>query len=398
MKQIILCLIGLILTQQGCALVPTQLHLSKKPKPAGYHNQKELKEHKLAKQQHKTEKTHPSLKERITLVDFKFFDKDKHKNQKHHKKTITTPATGKVSTAFYPFGIDLVDIPGQGTTLMSFLVEHELDSAVATTQAIIREKVKEDADTKAKTVKEDELAAGKTAAEATRAAELARAAKAAQVEDEEKGKINSILDLRPDVIVLQQDSVATVLPRAMLGYPQIANMPVAPDDGISTLDIVKQDLSNENQFLSTRTENDENNNLIPIEFALTGFTKQSGRLLTNEKDKVNKTGEIDSVTKEYSQEFKENAQAVTVIYRNYRGQLFRIIMPNQYYGALSLPKKLDNKEDKAKKEANKNEIEKWIRYYENFRNMAIQKGDVIEFTTLDLLDLTSPVHALPAVR
>lgn len=361
MKQIILCLIGLILTQQGCALVPTQFHLSRKP--AGSHKQKELKEHKLAKQQYKTEKTHSSLKEQIALVDFKLFDKDKHKSQKHHKKTITTPATGKVSTAFYPFGIDLVDIPWQGTTLMSFLVEHELDSAVLTTQEIFRQEAIQDSDSDAKKFAEEIAEKNKT--------------------------INSILDLRPDVIVLQQGSIATVIPRAMLGYPQIANIPVVPEDAISTLDIDKQDLTEENRLFSNSSES-VNDKPIEKPYTLTGFAKQSGRMLTTDTEQ-----NIDTVTKKYSREFNENAQAVIVVYRNYQGQLFRFIMPNQYYGALSIPKKLDDEDDDAKKRANDEQIEKWNSAYEDFKNMAIERGDVIVFTTLDLLDLNSPV---PVVR
>jgi len=378
MKQIILCLIGLVLTQQGCALIPSQFHLSKKE--AGSHKQKEIREHKVSKQQHKEDKTHPSLKERITLVDFKFFDKDQHKSKKHHKKTLIPPATGKVSTAFFAFGIDLVDIPWQGTTLMSFLVEHELDSAVATTQTIFREEAIDN-----------------------QKADAAKAVKVAQEIAEKNKSIISILDLRPDVIVLQQGSIATVMPRAMLAYPQIANIPVVPDDAINTLDIAKQDLNLSGNLFSNEEERDKKTGkVIRKQYRLTGFTKQSGSFFTdideNNPDINLKSDDILRRTKAYSQEFNENAPAVTVVYRNYRGRLYRILIPNQYNGALRRPEfekaDLSADEKKAINTAGK----KWDQNYKNFNILIIQDGDVIEFTTLDLLDLTSPVHALPAVR
>lgn len=356
MKQFILCLIGLVLTQQGCALVPSQLHLSKKA--TGYHKQKELKEHKLAKQQHKIVKSHPSLKERITLVDFKLFDKDKHKSQKHQKNKLNTAATGRVATAFYPVGADLVEIPRQGITFKAFLVEHELDLAILTTQADIREKA--------------------TGAKGSDADDVAQ--KIAKANE----KITSILDLRPDAIILQQGSISTVIPRAMLSYPQVANIPVVPDDAISTLDIVNQELNQEGQFFSNQTVPDKKTgNVTRKQYTLTGLTKKSGSFFTEKSDDINIR------TKEYSQEFNANAPAVTVVYRNYRGRLYRIIIPNRDYGALRKPEDAEDDASEDEEDAIEAAQNKWDQNYKNFNSLIIQDGDIIEFTTLDLLDLTS---------
>lgn len=411
MKYITLCLIGLILTLQGCALVPAPFQLSKKT--VGDHKQKELKSHKHAKQQQKSAKAHPSLKERITLVDFKFFDQAQHKSKKPHKKKLTVPTTGKVSTAFYNFisddfdsvdvsqidfsiinfRYDAVEIPWQGTTLMSFLVEHELDDAIVTTRAIINQTVEKDANAQAEKTKQDAIREGKSPAEAARAAELARAAEAAEVEKTENEKIMSILDLHPDVIVLKQGPIATLFPRAMLAYPQIANMPVVPGDAISTLDIDKQNLDAESHLLSTTIE--DSTGQTRIQYTLTGFAKQSGRISISEE---NKEFNINDVTEKYSQEFNENVPAVTVVYRNYGGQLFRIIIPNQHYGALKYPDKAEANASEDEKEAAEKARLKWFIYYDVYERMVIQDGDVIEFTTLDLLDLSSPVRAVSAVQ
>ena len=356
MKQFILFFIGLGLSLQGCALLPVQLSLAKDHKAS--HKQQKTSEHKAARQLHKEDKTHPSLKERITLVDFKLFDKDQHKSKKHHKHQESPATTGNVVAYFYPVGPELIEIPGQGITLQSFLEEHELEIAILTTQAFIRKKV-------------EEAVASKVTAEE-------KAETAAKTEQEENEKITSSLDLRPDVIILQQGPVSTVFPREMLGLPQIANINVVPNDSVITQDVIKQGLnqkdaeSGEHNLLSNTIDLDENLKAIEKQYSLSGFTKQSDTLLTKPGKR-----HINTITP-LSQEFNENAPAVIVVYRTFRGQLVRIIIPNNAYGILKQPTDESSPEGK-----------RWKRNFDDFSNLAIREGDVIEFTTLDLLDLTS---------
>lgn len=332
MKTIYFFVLGLILTLHGCALLPTQLGLAKNQKVS--HKQKELSDHKIKKLKYKTEKSNSKLKDRITLVDFKLFDKDQHKSKKHHKKKITSPATGKVSTAFFASGIDLVDIPRQGMALMPFLIEHEMDRAVVTTQAMIRKGTIE----------------------------------------ERNRNITSILDLHPDVIVLQQGPVTTVFPRAMLGFSQIANVVVVPNNTVSTLDSDENGLTHFND--DTKFDPLLSNELLGDvqRYSLTGFADKSGTMETDQGK-----AHVDTVTKEFSKKFPDNSPAVVVVYRNYQGQFCRIIMPNPAYGALKSPE-----EDGSVEQI------KWNYLFSAFTRMGIRDGDVIEFTTLDLMNLTSP--------
>src|SRR5690606_32321530 len=89
-------------------------------------------------------------------------------------------------------------------------------------------------------------------------------------------------DLRPDVIILQRGSVATLIPRVMLGYLQIANMPVIPDDTIVTLDIKKQDLRGNNDNTDAYNLLCNNPPKGNQRFTVRGLSKESGVVGTKE--------------------------------------------------------------------------------------------------------------------
>ncbi len=372
MKQILGFLICVVFLLPGCALIPSKDHLAKKDKPAHKHS----KEHKLA-QHHKADKKHRSLKDKIQLVDFKLFDKDKPKpkHKKHHKKRVAPEATGTVMTFFSPLGGQLIEIPREGEGLGNFLIEHELEIALLNTQAIKR---KEEEDNQDDDENDDD-----------------------QKDDEKKGL--RFLNLRPDVIVLQRGPVATFFPRAMLGIPQIANLPVHPNDSLITLDVVNNNLNvqndetGEHSLLSGEVDFDNNDILIKKQYNTTGYTNSPGSNFT-------KLGEttVNLVAGKYSKDLTDDASAVVVIYRQYHGQFIRILLPNPKTGRFGRPREPEDGTDEAKKQAIQKAQEKWDEnwnyYYENFKLITIQEGDVIEFTTLDRLDLTSPLNAALLLR
>ena len=360
MKQISLLLLGLFLFQQGCALVPLQDKSHKHHKIVK--SEKKSQEHKSAQKLSKPDRDHGALKERITLVDFKIFSKDQHKSKKHHKKKQNVVTTGSVGASFFPLGFQFIEIPQQGISIGSFLVEHEMSTAVLATQAIIGEKINGAATDAARN--------GENASEA-----------AQEIEKKEKEKVIGFPDLHPDVIILQRGQITTIFPRRFLAVPQVANISIVPNDLVVTRDIEKNGLKNS---ILTNTSPQKKNR----EFTLSGFTKKPGRSQTGAGQQT-----VDAITRKYSSAFDENTFAVTVVYRRYQDQLYQILLPNYSYGILRRhpdPKSdADANTEKAIEEAQ----EKWDDYYKVFSIMAIQEGDVIEFTTLDLMNLTSPLNA-----
>lgn len=361
MKQIPGFFICVVFLLPGCALIPAKDQLAKKEKPAYKHS----KEHKLA-QHHKTDNKHRSLKDKIQLVDFKLFDKDKPKHKKHHKKRVAPDTTGKVMTLFSPLGGQLIEIPREGVGLGNFLIEHELEIALLNTQAIKRKEEQDD----------EQNDDGQ--------------------QDDEKKEL-SFLNLRPDVIILQRGPVATVFPRAMLGIPEVANLPVYPNDSLITLDVVDQNLNSKNDdgehsLLSNQLDIGPNG---PVEkrYTTTGFTNSPGSNST-------KLGEltVNQISMKYSKDFRDDVSAVVIVNRKYHGQFIRILLPNSRAGRFREPRNSEEGANKEEKEAIKKDREKWNEYFSDFNGMIIQEGDVIEFTTLDRLDLTSPLNTALLLR
>ncbi|MEQ8856575.1 hypothetical protein [Gimesia sp.] len=349
MKQILSLLVCLVFILQGCALIPPQLNLAHKDKTAHKHPtgkaQKSLS-------QHKVDKKHRLLKEKVQLVDFKLFEKDQHKQKKHHKKHATPEVTGKVMTVFSPLGGRLIEVPRKGEELGMFLLEHEFDIALLYTQSL---------------------------------------------QKENQPKPQGGVDLRPDVIVLQRGPVATVFPRAMLGIPQVANLTVRPDDSLITMDVVQNSLNGKNE---KGEHNILSNNLSEPhsqQYTMIGLTKQPG-------ENHSKGGEFDvkAIAEKYSKDFRGDASAVIVIHRRYRSQMIRILLPNPKSGRFSKPQDPEpgasEAEKKAIQVAQKQWDESWEKHYVDFGYVVIREGDIVEFTSLELLDLTSPLNALLMTR
>ncbi|QDU51436.1 hypothetical protein [Gimesia panareensis] len=371
MKQFWVLMLTLLLLQQGCSLVPRLDKSQQNHKVAK--TQDATKEHKIDKKESKFGGESHSRKQRITLVDFKFFNKDQHKREKHYKKKMKEVATGTVVTHFDPVGIQFFTVPRKGVRLDEFLFEHELEIAVLETQSYINKEVDLARERDADTLPSDEKQE-KTEVEKTRELE----------------KVTSIVDLHPDVIILQHGPIKTMFPRGLLKEPQVANIPVFPNDAVITFDFNKK--TDYTQKLLNQATIDFSNpagiSSEEIHYTLRGFSKKNGENTT-----IQTQNHIGPMTEEYSKEFNNNVPAVTVVYRNFQGDLYRIIMPNIAFGALRRPKNIDGKSDETKKGSSHISYQKWNDYFKDFSNLAIQEGDVIEFTTLDLLDLTSPVHA-----
>lgn len=334
MKQIPILLLWLLLNQQGCAQVPLSWSLQKDAKLS--HKHEEHYARKAARRQDKTAKEYRSLSQQIALVDFKFLIKDKDKLKKHHKHKEANVATGSVIASFYPVGTEIIKVPLRGVPLNSFLLEHEFDSAILATR----------------------LAAVKNA-------------KATDV--------TNIYELHPEIIALNRGSITTMFPRAFLGMPQVANLSVMPDDLIYTIE--KENLKS--NVLGTTAG-------LNRHYRVSGFAKRTGPFFTGKGHKE-APASVTELATDYSKEFAFETPAVIVVHRVYQGQLLRILVPNAAFGAFRRPQ-LSEDEDASRKKAVKAAQKKWDDYFEIFYNMAIQDGDVIEFTTLDLLAPTLPLN------
>jgi len=159
------------------------------------------------------------------------------------------------------------------------------------------------------------------------------------------------------------------------------------------MDVVQNNLNGKN-------EKDEHNILSnnlsdphSQQYTMTGFTNQPG-------ENHSKGGEFDikAIAEKYSKDFRDDALAVIVIHRRYHGQLIRIVLPNPKSGRFSKPQDPEpgasEAEKKAIEAAQKQWDESWEKHYVDFGNVVIREGDIVEFTTLELLDLTSPLNAL----
>ncbi|QDT96706.1 hypothetical protein V144x_21640 [Gimesia aquarii] len=377
MKQTLMLLLLLLLSQQGCTSGALQLGLLKNYEDSKKHTPPRAE--KIAKRQHKVKKEFGALNQQITLVDFKLFSKEKHEPKKHHKHKGEDTATGNVAASFFPMGPQLIEVPRQGVGLYSFLIEYELDYAILTTKANIRNKFQALANAKAETAKA--MAAANTAAEKENAAQKKRDEENVENNAKKAADISSILELRPKVIYLIRGPVTTVFPRVFLGAPQVANISILPNDLIFTQtadDFKEFSAKNKTKTSSTR----KNGQII-----LRGIAKRTGvfEIGTNGNE-VNPSSVI--LTEDYSKEFDKNVPAVIVIYRNFEGRLLRILLPNYYYGIFSRPQSAKQNISADEKEAIETAQKKWNVYYEPFTKIILQDGDVIEFTTLDLLDLS----------